>query len=135
MHKTRHLLSLAAAALACALVIAGCGSSSSKSSTSTAAPAATQSSTSTGTGSSTSTGSASSSSEIAAAVSECKQLISSESKLPSGAKKKLEGACAAAAKGDTSAIKRAAREVCEEVINTASLPASSKEQALASCQS
>jgi hypothetical protein len=71
---------------------------------------------------------------VKAAVETCKQIISSQSKLSQGAKEKLEGACSKAAKGDTAAVKKAAREVCEEVINTSSIPSAAKEQALASCR-
>jgi hypothetical protein len=67
-------------------------------------------------------------------VRECKSIIASESQLSAGAKEKLEGACAKAAKGDTAAVKQAAREVCEEVIGKSPLPGPAKEQALSSCR-
>jgi hypothetical protein len=128
--------------LACAALIAGCGSSSSTTSsqsTSSAAsstPAATTSSTSSPTQSApTSTGTPTNSATIQAAIAACKQTIAAESTLPAGAKAKLEAVCGKAAKGDTAAVKQAAREVCEEVINKSPIPAgASKEQALASCK-
>jgi len=75
------------------------------------------------------------SSEVKEAVAECKKIIQGESKLPSGAKAKLEGACAEAAKGDTAAVKKAAREVCEEVISKSGVPnGAAKEAALKACR-
>jgi hypothetical protein len=67
-------------------------------------------------------------------VEECKQIVASESKLPARAKEKLQGACSKAAKGDTNAVKRVAREVCEEVIGKSPLPASAREAADANCR-
>jgi hypothetical protein len=122
------------AAMSCAAVLAGCGSSSSSSSSSNSSstPAGTTSSSSTP-AIPTPSGSPSSA-QIQVAVEECKSLVASETKLPQGAKTKLEGACSKAAKGDTSAVKKAAQEVCEEVINTSALPAAAKEQALPNCK-
>jgi len=69
------------------------------------------------------------------AVAECKRIIQSQTKLPSTAKTKLEGACGAAAKGDTNAVKVAAREVCEEVIGKSGVPnGAAKEEALKACR-
>ena len=65
----------------------------------------------------------------------CKQAIQAQTTLPKGAKEKLEGVCAKAAKGDQAAVKKAAQEVCEEVINKSVIPAgSAKEQALSACK-
>lgn len=139
MNRRRYLPLLATLAL-CALLISACGSSSSSSTTtSSSTPAATQSTpattSSTSTTSTTSTTPSTGSSDVKAATEECKQIIQSQTKLPDGAKKKLEGACEKAAKGDTSAVKTAAREVCEEVVNTSAVPSgSAKEAALASCK-
>jgi hypothetical protein len=114
----------------CALLLGACGSSSSSStSNSTSTPASsssTPSTSSTSTGTSTSPG-------IKAAVEQCKSIIASQTKLTKGAKGKLEAACSEAAKGNTAAVKKAAKEVCEEVINTSSLPSAAKEQAKATC--
>ena len=75
------------------------------------------------------------SSEVAAATRECKQIVGSQAKLPSTAKAKLEAACGKAAKGDTAAVKKAAREVCEEVIDKSALPGgAAKEAALSACK-
>ena len=126
---TRRRYPMLLTALSCAALLAGCGSSSSSSSTSnsTSTPAASTPTSSTGSTSS-------SNPQIQAAVDECKSIIASESKLPQGAKEKLEGACAKAAKGDTNAVKVAAREVCEEVIDQSPLPSSAKESAKANCK-
>jgi hypothetical protein len=121
----------------CAALIAGCGSSSSTTSSQSSTPAATSSTPAT---TSTSTTSSSPSAvppaNVAAAVATCKAQIEAQSTLPAGAKTKLEGVCEKAAKGDTAAVKAAAREVCEEVIKNAALPAgAAQEQALAACKS
>ncbi|MBA3808512.1 MAG: hypothetical protein H0X28_09000 [Solirubrobacterales bacterium] len=72
---------------------------------------------------------------IAAAVATCKSQIEAQSTLPAGAKSKLEAVCEKAAKGDTAAVKVAAREVCEEVIKNSPVPAgAAQEQALAACK-
>lgn len=123
--------SLVLAGLACAALLAGCGSSGSGSSStgSTAAPATTTAT------SGTHTSPAASPAQIAEAVAECKQIIQSQSKLPASAKTKLEGACGQAAKGNTAAVKAAAREVCEEVIGKAGgLSGSARETALQACK-
>jgi hypothetical protein len=121
------------AALLCAALLAGCGGgSSSSSSKSTATPAQSGSKTSSqASGSAPAAGSP----QIKEAVARCKQIIQSESKLPASAKRKLEGACEQAAKGNTTAVKLVAREVCEEVINSSSVPnGSAKEAALKACR-
>ena len=132
----RRRLTLPAAALACVVLLAGCGSSNSSSTTSTSS-----SSSSTSAPSSSQTSSATTSAPVAGssdakeAVSECKKIIQGDSKLPAGAKEKLEGACAEAAKGDTAAVKKAAREVCEEVIDRSGVPGgAAKEAALKACK-
>jgi len=123
------------AAISSAAVLAGCGSSSSSSSPASASTAASTASTpAIPAGTPTIPSGTPSSAQIALAVEECKKIIASESKLSQGAKEKLEGACAKAAKGDTAAVKQAAREVCEEVINASPLPAAAKEQAQANCK-
>jgi hypothetical protein len=153
-------IALVCAVIACLLLVAGCGSSSSSNSgssntggsntggsnsgssnTGSSSSAATSSTPASETGSSPSTTSSTStgstavpSSEVKAAVEECKNIISSENKLTSGAKEKLEGACAEAAKGNTAAVTKAAREVCEETIDNSALPTSAKEAAKKDCQ-
>lgn len=136
----RRYSPLLAALLLCALLLAACGSSSSSSNSSSApapgaqtAPAGTSStSSSSSTVPSTKSGS---SSDVQAAVEECKQIIKVQTKLPAGAKEKLENACLKAAHGDTAAVKKAAQEVCEEVIDSSAVPnGSAKEAAVASCK-
>ncbi|HEX9482305.1 MAG TPA: hypothetical protein VF927_09415 [Solirubrobacteraceae bacterium] len=122
---------LAIAALICAAALSGCGgsskSSSSGASSSSAAPPTSRTS-------STPAQSAGSPS-IKEAVAECKRVIKSQTKLPASAKTKLEGACSEAAKGNSQAVKSAAREVCEEVIEKAALGNSAvKEEALKACK-
>jgi hypothetical protein len=137
MHRARRPLPIAA--LMCAVALAGCGSggssssgssSSGKTSSSPAQSATSAGAQTQGTGTSTAP-----SGDVKAAVAECKQVIQSQAKLPSSAKTKLEGACAQAAKGNTQAVKTAAREVCEEVIGKANLPnGADKEAAQKACK-
>ncbi len=136
----RSRLSWLGGLLACGALIAGCGSSSSttssqnSSSATTSTPAATTGTASTPTATQ-SAPSTKSPANVAAAVLACKQEIAAQSTLPAGAKAKLEAVCGEAAKGNTAAVKQAAREVCEEVINKSAVPAgAAKEQALASCK-
>jgi len=122
--------------------IAGCGSSSSSSSTSssTAATTATTSSTpasSTGTTSSTpsTTPNPASSAGLADAVAECKSVIKEAPTLGASTKAKVEAICNKAADGDLAGARAAAKEVCEEVINSSPIPAGAiKERALAACK-
>ena len=58
----------------------------------------------------------------------------SENKVPQTAKEKLESACSEAAEGNTGAVKKVAREVCEEVVAKAPLPSSAREVAIANCR-
>jgi hypothetical protein len=129
MNRRRSQLTIAM--LASAALLAGCGSGSSSPSTSGSSTARTQSAPA-----KSSTGAtALPASQIKAAVAECKQVIQSQNKLPASAKKKLEGACTDAAKGNTGAVKAAAREVCEEVIGKANLPnGSAKKAAQQACK-
>ncbi|HYM55326.1 MAG TPA: hypothetical protein VES97_08190 [Solirubrobacteraceae bacterium] len=132
---TQKLCTWTVLALVGGLLVAGCGSSSSTttSSQSTSTPAA---ATSTPATTSSGTSSGVSIPNVAAAVAACKQTIQSQSTLSAGAKSKLEAVCDKAAKGDTAAVKQAAREVCEEVIKTSAVPAGpAREQALAACKS
>ena len=121
--------------------IAGCGSSSSSSSTSSssAATSATTSSTpsTTGTTSSTpsTTPSPASSAGPADAVAECKSVIKEAPTLGASTKAKVEAICNKAADGDLAGARAAAKEVCEEVINSSPIPAGAiKERALAACK-
>jgi hypothetical protein len=124
--------------IACALLVAGCGGGSSTTTSQSAKPSAT-SSTTPGTGSSTTSSTTASSAtggtKVAQAIAACKAEIRQQSTLPASAKSKLEGICSKVAKGDRKAVRAVAREVCEEVIHGASLPAGpSREQALAACR-
>lgn len=124
-----------------AALIAGCGSSSSITSSTTSSQSSTPATTSStpaastsSTTQSTSTSTAVPPANIAQAIATCKSQIQAQSTLPAGAKTKLEAVCEKAAKGDTAAVKVAAREVCEEVIKNSSVPASAQQQALAACK-
>jgi ABC-type phosphate transport system substrate-binding protein len=122
----RKLSTLLLLALAGGALLAGCGSSSSSSSSSSTPTAST---------SSTGTAGGSSSPAVAAAVAACKSGIQSASTLSASTKSKLEGICAKAANGDTDAVRKAAQELCTEVINSSPLPSgSAKEQAIAACK-
>ena len=120
---TRTLMTWLTVALVGALLLAGCGSSSSSSSSST--PAATTTTTTT----------TSNNPAVAAAVAACKSGVQAASTLSASAKRKIEGVCEKAAGGDKEAARKAAQEVCEELINSSPLPSSSaKEEALKSCK-
>jgi hypothetical protein len=126
------------AALIAAALLAGCGSSSST--TSSAAPATSSAAPATSTPAASSTPSATTTPAVgsagAAAVAACKQAIQAQTTLPAGAKSKLEAVCAKAANGDQAAVRKAAEEVCEEVVNKSNVPAgAAREQALAACKS
>jgi hypothetical protein len=109
-------------ALAAAVLLTGCGGGSSSSSSTTAAP---------GSASTQSTSGPASASAIAA----CKQAIKAQATLPAGAKGKLEGVCAKAASGDQAAVRKAAQEVCEEVIDKSAIPAGvARQNALKACK-
>jgi PBP1b-binding outer membrane lipoprotein LpoB len=111
-------------ALIGALLLAGCGSSSSSSSSSTPATTSTAATTS-----------SSSNPAVAAAVAGCKSVVQAASSLSAKAKSKIEGVCEKAANGDKEAARKAAQEVCEEVIKSSPLPSSSaKESALSACK-
>ncbi len=117
-------------ALVLAAILGGCGSSS-NTTTSTASTAASPTSTSTGTSSTPALTGAS----AAQAVELCKKEIQAQATLPASSKAKLEAVCDKAASGDQAAVKKAAQEVCEEVVNSAQIPAgAAKEQALAACK-
>lgn len=122
--------------LACGALIAGCGSSSSTSSTQSSSSASKPATTATtsSTSATSSTDSSKSGTSLQAEVAACKHEIAIQSTLPAGAKAKLEAVCGEAAKGDTAAVKKAAREVCEEVIDKSPVPAADKQQALAACK-
>jgi ABC-type transport system substrate-binding protein len=122
----RRLSTWLTVALLGGLLLAGCGSSSSSSSSST--PAATTTTT-------TTTSTTSSNPAVAAAVAACKSGVQAASTLSASTKHKIEGVCEKAAGGDKEAARKAAQEVCEELINSSPLPSSSaKEEALKTCK-
>jgi hypothetical protein len=119
-----------AATLTAATLLAGCGGSKKATTGSSTAAGGASSTPST----STPAGAPGSNAAGAAAIAACKQAIQSQTTLPAHAKAKLEAVCGKAASGDQAAVRKAAKEVCEEVINTASIPASAKERALQTCR-
>jgi hypothetical protein len=123
------------AALAAAALLAGCGSSSSTTTLSTPAGASTVP-TSTGGAAATGTTPANGVPSLTgtAAIAACKQAIQAQTTLPAGAKSKLEAVCARAAAGDQVAVRKAAQEVCEEVIDNSKVAAATREAARAACK-
>lgn len=110
-------------------LLAGCGSSSSSSSTTSGSTSAAPATSSTATTTSTSLPA------VASAVAACKHTVQITPTLPSATKSKLEGVCDKAASGDVVAARKAAQEVCTEIINTSPLPEGpAKEHALAACK-
>jgi hypothetical protein len=118
-----------AAPLLLGALLAGCGGSGTTAGQSTSAPSSSSSATS------STPPSGASSAAAAQAVETCKREIQAATTLPASSKSKLEAVCARAAEGSTTAVKKAVREVCEEAINKAPLPAAAKEPALAACRS
>jgi len=136
-------LHLSLLALAAAALLAGCGSSSSsttgtKATTSPATGTAPTTSSGPATGATATTGAAPapSSPELKKAAAECHRLLQADKTLPASAKAKLEDACNKVGEGKTTAVKQAAREVCEEFVAKSGLPESSpaRKQALAACK-
>ena len=129
------------AAVVGAAFLAGCGSSasstSSSQSTSTAAPtspaaAGTTSTSATSTPSSATGGV--NSAALQQAVAACRTAIQAAPSLPANVKAKAEGVCNKASSGDLEGARKAAKEVCVEVINASPVPSAYKEQALAACK-
>jgi hypothetical protein len=123
---------LLAAALAGGAILIGCGGGGHPSSSgqtpqagSSSAPAATTPATTT----------PSNSAAIARAVAACRAVISAAQNLSPALKSKAEGICNKAASGDLAGARKAARDVCAEVINAAPVAASVKERARAQCKS
>lgn len=118
-----------AVSLIAAVPLAGCGGGSKSSSstqtgsTASAAPSAT--------GSSTSASPAS----VASAVTKCREAVAAAPNLTPALKAKAEGICAKAASGNVQEARKAAKEVCEEVINAQPVPTSVKEAARKDCAS
>jgi hypothetical protein len=118
---SRRLATLPLLAVAGAMALTGCGGGGSSATTrSTPATA------------STSAGGVPA--NLQKAVAECHHLIEGQKALSATAKEKLSSACDKAASGDTQAVKQAAREVCEEVIQKTALPTSAKQTGLAACR-
>ncbi|MGO8907209.1 MAG: hypothetical protein ACLQMH_16550 [Solirubrobacteraceae bacterium] len=70
------------------------------------------------------------------AVAACKQALHEETTLPASAKQKLEGVCDKAGSGNAAEVRKAAEEVCVEVVRSSAVPAGpAKEEALAACKS
>jgi hypothetical protein len=72
--------------------------------------------------------------QLAAAVAECKSVIKRAPTLSASLKGKVEAICNKAASGNIAAARAAAREVCDEVINSTPIPKAEKAQALAACK-
>jgi len=128
------------AVLLCGGLVAGCGSSSSTTSSSVTAaqtaPAAVTSTPAAATGTTPAGASPSvPSSEAAGIVAACKEVIAEAPTLPASTKAKVEGICNKAASGNIEGARKAAKEVCTEVINAEPIPAgAAKEEALANCK-
>jgi hypothetical protein len=69
---------------------------------------------------------------VAAAVASCKQSINAAPTLTASEKTKLLDLCNKAANGDATGVRKAAAQVCQEIIKS-TVPASAQAGALASC--
>jgi len=119
-------LRAAACLLGCAALLAGCGGSGGSGTSGKTAPAHSSSSAGVLAGASP---------QVQAGLRECLKLVQQQHKLPAASRAKLETACTKAAEGDSAAVRKAAREVCEEVIGGSGLgngPA--RQAALAACR-
>jgi hypothetical protein len=67
-------------------------------------------------------------------VAECKSVIKRAPTLSASLRGKVEAICNKAASGNIAAARAAAREVCDEVINSTPIPKAEKAQALAACK-
>jgi hypothetical protein len=136
---------LLAGVVLCSALICGCGSGgSSTTSGSTAGTPAVTTSAASSTAATTTSSAAPptsvipngpiSAAELAAAVAECKSVIKRAPTLSASLKGKVEAICNKAASGNIAAARAAAREVCDEVINSTPIPKAEKAQALAACK-
>ncbi len=130
----RRPLALLSVAASVGILAAGCGGSSS-SSTSAAAPASstTTATATTATTTSGSTGSTNTANPaVAQVVAACKAQVNSSSQLSSSVKSKLIQLCDQAASGNEAGARKAAAQVCTEIIK-ATVPQSVQAAALANC--
>lgn len=112
--------------LAGVALLTGCGSSSSSSSSSTSGS----------TPSSTATTGAAKSPAVDTAVESCKHGAQAIPTLSATTRTKIEAICDKAATGNVDATRKAAREVCEEIVKASPLPeGSAKRHAIAGCAS
>jgi hypothetical protein len=115
------------------VLVAGCGSSSSVSSSSTTSSST--SSTPAATKTSTSPTNSPSGPGVAQAVAACKSGVQKAPTLSASVKAKIEGICDKVGT-DPAAARKAAKEVCVEIVNASPIPAGAiKERALAGCKS
>jgi hypothetical protein len=130
----RFLLQLAAA-LAGAVLLVGCGGASKTSSTAQSSQSqAPSTSSSQGTATTGGTSAPSGPAAVARAVTACRGVISAAPNLSAALKSKAEGICDRASRGDLAGARKAAREVCVEIVNSAPVATTVKEQARARCR-
>jgi hypothetical protein len=129
----RRSIVLLATALAGGVLLVGCGGGS-KSSSSSQTPQAPSTSSSAATPTTPSTSTPSSAAAIARAVGACRAVIGAAPNLSAAVKSKVEGICNKASSGDLAGARKAAREVCAEVVNAEPVPAVVKEHARAQCK-
>jgi hypothetical protein len=136
IRRAAVLLSVTAAL---GLLAAGCGGSSTTTVT-TSAPTTTASASATTSATTTTSGNTGSNSgstsaanpQVAQLVASCKSRINSASQLPSNVKSKLLQLCNQAANGNEASARKAAAQVCTEIIK-ATVPQSAQQFALANC--
>jgi hypothetical protein len=138
----RKPLALLSVAASVGILAAGCGGSSTTTVTAaaptTTAAAPTTTTTSANTGSNTgntgssSTSAASANPQVQQLVSSCKARINSASGLSSSVVSKLQALCNQAANGNEASARKAAAQVCTEIIK-ATVPQQAQQFALANC--
>jgi hypothetical protein len=135
IRRTVVVLSVAASL---GILAAGCGGSSTStvtasSPTTTASASTTTSATTTASGNTGNTGSTNAANPgVAQAVAACKSRIGAASQLSSSLKSKLTQLCDQAANGNEAGARKAAAQVCTEIIK-ATVPQQAQQFALANC--
>jgi hypothetical protein len=124
MKKTLYVVAVALTLLAAAF--SGCGGSGSENAAATTA-------TSTQSTESGSGGTANASEAVLRAVATCKSSVDA-SALADDVKSDLKGVCDKAASGDEKAVREAALEVCQKIVESNVPEGSARDQALAACK-
>ena len=132
----RRPLVLLLVAASVGIAAAGCGSSSTTTTTTTSSAPASAPTTTSAPATTTTSGNSGSTATISPAVAQivgaCRARINSSGNLSASVKSKLTTLCDKAASGDQGGARKAASQVCQEIIK-ATVPQAVQGQALAGC--